>query len=107
MADSYATPSRSVSSRPLGSSGSSSAEEGCTDTNAYWARLHRYQCLLGKAAQTPMLTREGCIDTNAYWARLHRHHAYWGRLHRHQCLLGKAAQTPVLTREGCIETNAY
>ena len=32
-------------------SGSSSAEEGCTDTNAYWEAL-----LLRKAAQTPMLT---------------------------------------------------
>ena len=32
-------------------SGSLSAEEGCTDTNAYWEAL-----LLRKAAQTPMLT---------------------------------------------------
>ena len=61
--------------------GSSSAEEGCTDTNAYWklfswGRLHRHQCLLEalqlrKAAQTPMLTgsssAEKAADTIAYW----------------------------------------
>ena len=46
--------------------GSSSAEEGCTDTNAYWKTL-----LMRKAAQTPMLTgsssvEEGCTDTNTY-----------------------------------------
>ena len=107
---------------------SSSTEEGCTDTNAYWGRLHRYQCLLGKAAQTPMLTGEGCTDTNAYWGRLYRHqcllgkaaqtpmltgegctdtNTYWGKLHRHQYLLGKAAQTPMLTGKGCTDTNAY
>ena len=62
--------------------GSSSAEEGCTDTNVYWEAL-----LLRKDAQTPMLTgklsaEEGCTDTNAYWEAL---------------LLRKAAQTPMLT----------
>ena len=61
--------------------GSSSAGEGCADTNAYW------RLLLGKDAQTPVLTGQLFC---------------WGRLHRYQCLLealllGKDAQTPVLT----------
>ena len=101
--------------------GSSSAEKGWTDTNAYWELRH--QCLPGalllrKAGQTPMLLgalcwgrldRRQCLlgsssaeecwtDTNAYWEL------------RHQCLPGalllrKAGQTPMLT--GSSDTNAY
>ena len=52
MADSFATPSRSISSRSsLPFLEALSAEEGWTDTNAYWEAL-----LLRKAGQTSMLT---------------------------------------------------
>ena len=62
--------------------GKLSAEEGCTDTNAYWEalllrRLLRYQRLLGSSS-----AEEGCTDTNAYWEAL---------------LLRKAGLTPMLT----------
>ena len=50
MADTFATLSRSVSLRSY-CSGSYSAEESCTGTNAYWEAI-----LLRKAAQAPMLT---------------------------------------------------
>ena len=50
-ADSKASSSKHRSETFTAVSGSSSAEEGYTDTNAYWKAL-----LLRKAAQTPMLT---------------------------------------------------
>ena len=102
--------------------GSSSAEEGCTDTNAYWEAL-----LLIKAAQTPMLTGKlfcwGRLDWQCLQCLLGSSSAEgwkaaqtpmltgklfcWGRLHRYQCLLRKAAQTPMLAEEGWTDTNAY
>ena len=84
MADLYATLSRSIIPDHHGSFWKSSAEEGWTDTNAYWDTL-----LLGKVGQTQMLT--GILF---YWGRLDRTdtNAYWDTL-----LLGNAGQTPMLT----------
>ena len=46
--------------------GSSSAEEGWTDTNAHWDAL-----LLRMAGQAPSSsTTEGWTDTNAHWVAL-------------------------------------
>ena len=118
-----------VSSRSFGAVfGSPSSQKSCIGTNAYLEKLHRHQCLPGKAAQAPMLTWKSCIGTNAYLEKLHRHqclpgkaaqapmltwksctgtNAYLEKLHRHQCLPGKAAQAPMLTWKSCIGTNAY
>ena len=82
MTDLNATLSRSISPAFMEVSGSSFAEEDCTDTNAYWEAL-----LLRKTAQTPMLTGKLFCS---------------GRLHRHQCLLGSFS-----AEEDCTDTNAY
>ena len=70
---------------------SSSAEEGWTDTNAYWEPL-----LVRKAGQTPSsFTEEGWTDTNVTGSSLLRKA-------RCQCLLGSSS-----AEEGWTDTNAY
>ena len=110
--------------------GSSSAEEGCTDTNAYWKSLWipsllrmeallEEALLLRKAAQTPMLTGSHSESLHSWeWRHSWRKLFCWGRLHRYQCLLEVTLNPFTLenggtpggsssAEEGCTDTNAY